>query len=190
MSSFLLSLGLGMFAVAQAVTSLIHDCIEWSSWDILSGGADICNCKSSANECCMIEWVNNDRQRPIINGEKHSAKNWTLRNTWVHRSKGRRMIRWRDVVCTISQIRRKPLMDSISKSKVSMETVNKDRMIICVKCWRKVKQGKNRYVAFAKRKEQIINNFHKSCFSAVTRTIYWLTSILEIMRVEVGRNLG
>ena len=28
MSSFLLSLSLGMFAVAQALTSLIHDCIE------------------------------------------------------------------------------------------------------------------------------------------------------------------
>ena len=44
-----------MFAVAQALTSLIHDCIEWSSSDILSGGEDICNCKSSANEWCMIE---------------------------------------------------------------------------------------------------------------------------------------
>ena len=33
----------------------IHDCIEWSSSDILSGGADICNCKSSANEWCMID---------------------------------------------------------------------------------------------------------------------------------------
>ena len=55
MSSVLLSLSLSMFAVAQALTSLIHDCIEWSSSDILSGGADICNCKSSANEWCMIE---------------------------------------------------------------------------------------------------------------------------------------
>ena len=44
-----------MFAVAQALTSLIHECIEWSSSDIISGGADICNCKSSANEWCMIE---------------------------------------------------------------------------------------------------------------------------------------
>ena len=44
-----------MFTVAQALTSLIHDCIEWSSSDILSGGADICNCKSSASEWCMIE---------------------------------------------------------------------------------------------------------------------------------------
>ena len=55
MSSVLLSLSLSMFTVAQALTSLIHDCIEWSSSDILSGGADICNCKSSANEWCMIE---------------------------------------------------------------------------------------------------------------------------------------
>ena len=44
-----------MFAVFQAFTSLIHYCIEQSSSDILSGGADICNCKSSANEWCMIE---------------------------------------------------------------------------------------------------------------------------------------
>ena len=44
-----------MFADAQALTSIIHDCIERSSSDILSGGADICNCKSSANEWCMIE---------------------------------------------------------------------------------------------------------------------------------------
>ena len=50
MSSVFLSLSLSMFAVAQALASLIHDCIERSSSDILSGGADICNCKSSANE--------------------------------------------------------------------------------------------------------------------------------------------
>ena len=55
MNSVLLSLSLGMFAVAHTLTSLIHDCIEWSSSDILSGGADICNCKLSANEWCMIE---------------------------------------------------------------------------------------------------------------------------------------
>ena len=55
MSSVLLSLSLGMFAVAHALTSHIHDCIEWSSSDIQSGGADICNCKSSANEWYMIE---------------------------------------------------------------------------------------------------------------------------------------
>ena len=56
MSSVLLSLSLGMFAVAQALTSHdIHDCIELSSSDILSGRADICNCKSSANEWCLIE---------------------------------------------------------------------------------------------------------------------------------------
>ena len=57
MSSVLLSFSLSMFAVAQALTSLIHDCIEWSSSDIPSGGADICNCMSSANEWCMIECV-------------------------------------------------------------------------------------------------------------------------------------
>ena len=44
-----------MFAVAQALTSPMHYCIEWSSSDILSGGADICSCKSSANEWCMIK---------------------------------------------------------------------------------------------------------------------------------------
>ena len=41
---------LKMFTVAQALTSLMHDCIERSSSDILSGGADICNYKLSANE--------------------------------------------------------------------------------------------------------------------------------------------
>ena len=50
MSSVLLSLSLSMFTVANALTSLIHDSIECSSSDILSGGADICNCKSLANE--------------------------------------------------------------------------------------------------------------------------------------------
>ena len=50
MSSVLLSLSLSMFAVAQALTSLIHYCIELSSSDYLSGGADMCNSKSSANE--------------------------------------------------------------------------------------------------------------------------------------------
>ena len=55
MSSVLMSLSLSMFAVAQALTSLMHDCIELGSWDILLGGAAICNCKSSANEWCMIE---------------------------------------------------------------------------------------------------------------------------------------
>ena len=50
MNSVLSSISLSMFAVVQALTSPMHDCIEWSSSDILSGGADICNCKSSANE--------------------------------------------------------------------------------------------------------------------------------------------
>ena len=44
-----------MFAVAQPLTSPMHDCMEWSSSDILPGGADICNCMSSTNEWCMIE---------------------------------------------------------------------------------------------------------------------------------------
>ena len=59
MSSVLLSLSLGMFAFAQALTSLIHDCLECrrerSSSDILSWGAAISNCKSSANVWCVIE---------------------------------------------------------------------------------------------------------------------------------------
>ena len=44
-----------MFTVAQALTSLRHDCIEWSSSNISSGGADICNCKSTANEWYIME---------------------------------------------------------------------------------------------------------------------------------------
>ena len=49
------SLNLSMVAVAQALTSHMHDCIERSSSRILSGGANICNCKSSENEWCVIE---------------------------------------------------------------------------------------------------------------------------------------
>ena len=41
-----MSLSLSMFAVDNVFTSSIHDCIERSSSDILSGGADICNSKS------------------------------------------------------------------------------------------------------------------------------------------------
>ena len=55
MSSVLLSLSLSMFAVAQALTSFMHGCIELCSSDMLSGVADISNCMSSANEWCMIE---------------------------------------------------------------------------------------------------------------------------------------
>ena len=39
----------------------LHSSVSVASWmshappDILSGGADICDCKSSANERCMIE---------------------------------------------------------------------------------------------------------------------------------------
>ena len=42
-----------MFTVAQALTPLIYDCIEWSSLDIMSAGVDICNCLSLANKWCM-----------------------------------------------------------------------------------------------------------------------------------------
>ena len=55
MNTVLLSLTFSMFAFARALTSPMHDCIERSSSDILSGGADICICMSSANEWCMIE---------------------------------------------------------------------------------------------------------------------------------------
>ena len=53
--AILMSFSLSMFAVAQDLTSLIHDCIECSSSDILSGGADICNCRISANEWCVSQ---------------------------------------------------------------------------------------------------------------------------------------
>ena len=52
--AFSFSLSLSTFAVAQALTPHMHDCIELSSSDIRPGGADICNCKSSANEWRMI----------------------------------------------------------------------------------------------------------------------------------------
>ena len=55
MNVVLLPLSSSMFAVAQALTSPIHDCIERSSSDISSEEADICNRKSSANEWCMIK---------------------------------------------------------------------------------------------------------------------------------------
>ena len=54
MSYVLLSLSSCMIAVAQALTSLIHDCIVCRT-DIPSERADICYCKSSANEWRMIE---------------------------------------------------------------------------------------------------------------------------------------
>ena len=55
MSSVLLPLGLSMYALGQALTSLIYYHIKRSSSDILSGGADICSCMSSAKEWCVIE---------------------------------------------------------------------------------------------------------------------------------------
>ena len=55
MSYVLLALTLSIFAVAQYLTSHMHDCIQCSSSDILSEGADNCNCTSSANDWCMLE---------------------------------------------------------------------------------------------------------------------------------------
>ena len=55
MSSVLLSLSLSMFVVAHTLTSHMHDFIELCSSDIQSGGTDISNSSSSANEWCMIE---------------------------------------------------------------------------------------------------------------------------------------
>ena len=45
-----LSLSSSMFAVAHALTSPMHDCLEGCTSDIPSGSADICNYRSSANE--------------------------------------------------------------------------------------------------------------------------------------------
>ena len=39
----------------RELTSPMHDCIKECDLDILSGGADNCNCRSTANEWCMIE---------------------------------------------------------------------------------------------------------------------------------------
>ena len=55
MSSVLLSLSFSMFAVAQALISLIHDCIELNTLDILLRAAEVCNYKSSANEWRVIK---------------------------------------------------------------------------------------------------------------------------------------
>ena len=62
MSYVLLSLSISMFAVTQDLTSPMHDCIEQSSLDILSGGADICNC----NEWCMIEYESIMAEKGLI----------------------------------------------------------------------------------------------------------------------------
>ena len=58
MSSVLLSLRLGMFVVAKALTPLLHECIKGSNFDILSGGADMCSCKSST--CVVVSHTNNN----------------------------------------------------------------------------------------------------------------------------------
>ena len=87
-----------MFAVALALTSHMHDCIEWNSSDNLSGGANICNFKSSANEWCMIEcesiladkgWIYmvrsiGSRTEPWGTPEYNWAKaeQWLDRETW------------------------------------------------------------------------------------------------------------
>ena len=56
MSYVLLSLSLSMFAVDQALTSLILYCIELTNFDILSGGAEMRKCMSSSNhQWCEIE---------------------------------------------------------------------------------------------------------------------------------------
>ena len=75
MSSVKLSLSLSMFAFAQALTSTMHDCMELSSSDSPSGGADIRNYKSPANGSCVIECFDYGRQRLNIHGEKNRAKN-------------------------------------------------------------------------------------------------------------------
>ena len=151
MSNLLLSLSLGMFADAQALSSLTFDCLEWSSSDIPSGWADIRNCMSSANEWSMMECESIMTDKVLVCMLK-SRGPWTA--PWgTPECIGAKAELWLDretyyVVHTISQIRCRPLKDKISKSKVSMETAYKNRMINCVKCWRKVKQGQYRYVAF------------------------------------------
>ena len=82
-----------IFTFANAVTSHIHDCKEWSSSDISSGEADICNSMSSANKWCMIVLVDNGRQRLGMHCETYMANNWTINNTWAYRRKIRIMIR-------------------------------------------------------------------------------------------------
>ena len=44
-----------MWAVVEALISLMHDCIERSNFVTLSRGADICNCKASKTVLCVIE---------------------------------------------------------------------------------------------------------------------------------------
>ena len=53
--SVLFSLNSRMLTFAQATMSLMHDCIELSSFDMISGKAGICNCMSLANKWCVIE---------------------------------------------------------------------------------------------------------------------------------------
>ena len=72
MSDVLLSFGLSLLAVSQALTSLVQDSIEQGSSDNLTRGADICSWKSSAKDWCMIEC---DRQRFYIYDKKHRTMN-------------------------------------------------------------------------------------------------------------------
>ena len=49
----LLSRNLSMPSVIQDLISIIHDCMDEISLDILSGETVICNCKPSTNEYCV-----------------------------------------------------------------------------------------------------------------------------------------
>ena len=73
MSSVLLSLSLSMFAVAQALTSLIQDCIELSSSDILSGGAELYAELQNVKNCLQKIFLYEIRRRTILyfNNQKH-----------------------------------------------------------------------------------------------------------------------
>ena len=69
--SSVLSLSQSMFAVVQDLTSPMQDCNERSSSCILPAGADNCNCRSSANEWCMIECESIMADRGLV----HMVKN-------------------------------------------------------------------------------------------------------------------
>ena len=68
--SILLSFSQSMLEVAKYLhyfymTTHIEN-VDFYFFDILSGGADICNCKSSVNEWCNRIRINNSRQMPKI----------------------------------------------------------------------------------------------------------------------------
>ena len=58
-----------------------------------SGEADICSCKSSENEWCMMECETIMADKGLIYMVKSIGPRRTLRNTWVYWSKSRTMIR-------------------------------------------------------------------------------------------------